>query len=199
MSLKYDCRGMESVTESYRGSESTVDWNENAASEVTSNFNHEIEESSNVTNMNSASAISKQRKVGITAAVSRTGAAELSPDGHLIGMNTIYSRSVSYMFLLFLPGLDRTPTARVICKVMTCGMIKISGVIAATSAQINFNVSGDAAQESMKLFPGPFSLTFCLPGPVLPRSFKVTSFRDGLLEALILKNDTIEDSMITEA
>lgn len=105
--------------------------------------------------------------------------------GPPIGLVDIGTNESGYIFRVALPGV-RNNKSSLRCSIQLDGRVRIEGVI----------VESQFIKSSSKMFemkqqqlcpPGPFTVSFNLPGPVDPR-LSTLSFRpDGILEVVVLK------------
>eukprot|EP00249_Psilotum_nudum_P014632 c24926_g1_i5 orf=287-904(-) len=106
--------------------------------------------------------------------------------GPLIGLVDIYECDDAYLFRCSLPGVKKQEN-EFSCEVEGNGKVTIMG--STTTGESN-------VYRGSRLFttlfqslspPGPFSVSFCLPGPVEPLSPTANFRNDGILEALVMK------------
>ncbi|KAH6794227.1 hypothetical protein C2S52_004704 [Perilla frutescens var. hirtella] len=115
-----------------------------------------------------------------------TGSAASGHLGPVLGLIDIGESEDSYLFRVSLPGVRRD-AKDFSCEVESDGAVIIKGV----------TVTGERAVEKYsQLFemrtqnlcpPGPFCISFKLPGPVDPQQFHGTFATDGILEGIALK------------
>ncbi|QCD76477.1 increased DNA methylation 3 isoform X2 [Vigna unguiculata] len=114
-----------------------------------------------------------------------TGTASKGLFGPSVGIVDIGIGEMAYLFRVSLPGVQKN-FSTVSCDVQSNGRVLIKGVV----------TGGKTIRKQARVFqmkiqklcpPGPFTLSFNLPGPVDPRLF-VANFRaDGLLEGIAVK------------
>ncbi|CAO2815895.1 unnamed protein product [Amaranthus hypochondriacus] len=119
-------------------------------------------------------------------AVVLTGTALEGTVGPPIGHVDIGISKSAYLFRVALPGV-RKDDCHLRCEIEHDGKIHLHGVIAGgeldkKNPQTVFHMK--VAQLSP---PGPFTISFKLPGPVDPRLFSPTLRSDGILEGVVMK------------
>ncbi|XAR60376.1 hypothetical protein NMG60_11033722 [Bertholletia excelsa] len=120
-------------------------------------------------------------------AVVLTGTAKEGRAGPPIGTVDIGVNEKAYLCRIALPGL-RNNESNLSCDIQRDGSVCISGVVKEGGRLIKDSL----AEYEMKLqelcLPGPFTISFNLPGPVDPR-LSMPKFRpDGILEITVLKS-----------
>ncbi|KAJ4825791.1 hypothetical protein Tsubulata_029415 [Turnera subulata] len=123
----------------------------------------------------------------LTESVILTGTAKAGGVGTQLGLYDIGISEDAYLCRFALPGLRRDEST-LKCRIQHDGLVHIEGVIAP---------GGGIVKETNEVFqwrvkqlssPGPFTISFKLPGPVDPR-LHFPNFRgDGILELVILKH-----------
>ncbi|BAT86789.1 Increased DNA methylation 3 [Vigna angularis] len=115
-----------------------------------------------------------------------TGTARKGIFGPSVGIVDIGIGEVAYLFRVSLAGVQKNFAGTFSCDVQSNGRVMIKGVV--TGGKIIRKQARVFEMKIQKLCPpGPFTLSFSLPGPVDPRLF-VANFRaDGLLEGIAIK------------
>uniref|UniRef100_A0A7C8YDJ5 SHSP domain-containing protein n=1 Tax=Opuntia streptacantha TaxID=393608 RepID=A0A7C8YDJ5_OPUST len=122
----------------------------------------------------------------ITPSVVLTGTAREGTPGPPIGHVDIGVSESAYLFRVALPGV-RKDQCELSCEIECDGKVRLQGVIN----------GGELAKKNPKTVyhmsvtqlspPGPFTVSFKLPGPVDPRLFSPTFRSDGILEGVVMK------------
>ncbi|XP_021746704.1 increased DNA methylation 3-like [Chenopodium quinoa] len=121
-----------------------------------------------------------------TTQVVLTGTARDGTAGPPIGHVDIGISESAYLFRVALPGV-RKDNCDLSCEIERDGKVHLQGNI----------TGGELAKKNPKTVyhlslsqlspPGPFSISFKLPGPVDPRLFSPTFRSDGILEGVVMK------------
>ncbi|KAK6159900.1 hypothetical protein DH2020_003281 [Rehmannia glutinosa] len=115
-----------------------------------------------------------------------TGSAARGYVGPALGLMDIGESEDSYLFRVSLPGVKRDER-EFSCEVESDGTVIIKGMTV-TGERIVEKYSQVFEMQSQNLCPpGPFSISFKLPGPVDPRQFHGTFSTDGILEGIAFK------------
>ncbi|XP_051123230.1 increased DNA methylation 2 [Andrographis paniculata] len=115
-----------------------------------------------------------------------TGSAARGQVGPVLGLMDIGESEDSYLFRVALPGVQRDERD-FSCEVESDGRVIIKGVTV-TGERTVWKHSQTFQMLSHNLCPpGPFSITFTLPGPVDPQQFHGTFAADGILEGVAFK------------
>lgn len=122
-----------------------------------------------------------------TPAVIVTGTGKEGTYGLPIGHVDVGVSESAYLFRAALPGV-RKDSCSLCCNIETDGKVCIQGVahgseLAKKTPDVTYELS-----VSQLTPPGPFSISFRLPGPVDPRLFVPTFRSDGILEGVVLKS-----------
>ncbi|KAI5660879.1 hypothetical protein M9H77_20202 [Catharanthus roseus] len=117
--------------------------------------------------------------------VTLTGTAKEGAVGPLIGLVDIGANESAYIFRVALPGVGSNKSS-LKCNIQLDGRVHIEGV---TSESHFIKTSSKMFEmKSQQLCPpGPFTVSFNLPGPVDPRLSSLSFKSDGILEAVVLK------------
>ncbi|XP_022155877.1 increased DNA methylation 3 [Momordica charantia] len=115
-----------------------------------------------------------------------TGTAKEGSSGPPIGLVDIGVSEGAYLFRVALPGV-RKDQSKVKCEIKCDGKVQIEGVMTSPSV-----LKESSAMYQMKVQqlcpPGPFTVSFKLPGPVDPRLSSPTFRPDGILEVVVMKS-----------
>ncbi|KAH7565070.1 hypothetical protein ACOSP7_020824 [Xanthoceras sorbifolium] len=104
----------------------------------------------------------------------------------IIGLMDISESEDSYMFRLALPGVKRGES-EFSCAVGRTGKVTISG-ITTTGEKIVHKFSRVFEMQTHNHWPpGPFTMSFQLPGPVDEEEFSGSFGTDGILEGILKK------------
>ncbi|KAL3614147.1 hypothetical protein CASFOL_042221 [Castilleja foliolosa] len=115
-----------------------------------------------------------------------TGSAGRGNVGPVLGLMDIGEAEDSYLFRVSLPGVRRDERD-FNCEVESDGTVIIKGVTV-TGERIIVKSSQTFEMKSQNLSPpGPFSISFKLPGRVDPQRFHGTFATDGILEGIAFK------------
>ncbi|CAH9079837.1 unnamed protein product [Cuscuta europaea] len=118
--------------------------------------------------------------------VALNGTAKEAGIGPGIGLVDIGESECAYLFQVSLPGVRDKGHLK--CDIQRDGKVNIEGVIT-ESHQLLRNSSAGLYQVNVQELcpPGPFSVSFSLPGPVDPRLCSPTFRQDGILEVVVVK------------
>ncbi|XP_057763710.1 increased DNA methylation 3-like isoform X2 [Salvia miltiorrhiza] len=115
-----------------------------------------------------------------------TGSAARGHLGPVLGLIDIGEATDSYLFRVSLPGVKRDAN-EFSCEVGSDGAVIIKGVTV-TGERVVEKYAQVFEMRSQNLCPpGPFCISFRLPGPVDPQQFHGTFATDGILEGIALK------------
>ncbi|KAI4296254.1 hypothetical protein L6164_036228 [Bauhinia variegata] len=115
-----------------------------------------------------------------------TGTARRAPFGPSVGVVDIGTSKVAYLFRVSLPGVKKDYSDQFSCEVESDGKVHIQGVI--SGGRIIVKQARVFEMKFQQLCcPGPFTLSFSLPGPVDPRLFAPNFRSDGIFEAAVIK------------
>ncbi|XP_055836036.1 increased DNA methylation 3-like [Solanum dulcamara] len=90
----------------------------------------------------------------------------------------------AYLFRVALPGVRHKCTIKF--DIQRDGRVQIEGVITESEALKN-SLEGYEMKLQQLPSPGPFTISFNLPGPVDPRLCSPQFSTDGVLEAIVMK------------
>ncbi|KAH9605367.1 hypothetical protein KSS87_007758 [Heliosperma pusillum] len=115
-----------------------------------------------------------------------TGSAAKGIIGSAIGLMDIGESHDSYLFRVALPGVKRENRAFQ-CEVESDGRVLIKGETITGETSVT-RYSQEFVMQSQNLCPpGPFSISFQLPGPVDPQQFSGTFGTSAILEGIVMK------------
>ncbi|KAK9732587.1 hypothetical protein RND81_04G008100 [Saponaria officinalis] len=118
-----------------------------------------------------------------------TGSAAKGIVGSVIGLMDMGESEDSYLFRVALPGVKRENRAFQ-CEVESDGRVLIKGETVTGEKTVN-RYSQEFVMQSRNLCPpGPFSISFQLPGPVDPQQFSGTFGTNAILEGIVMKQKT---------
>ncbi|CAA0826636.1 Probable beta-1-3-galactosyltransferase 18 [Striga hermonthica] len=115
-----------------------------------------------------------------------TGSAGKGPVGPVIGLMDVGESEDSYLFRVSLPGVRRDERD-FSCEIESNGTVIIKGVTVTGERVVEkYEQSFEMVTHNL-CPPGPFSISFKLPGPVDPQQFHGTFSTDGILEGIAIK------------
>ncbi|GAB4828468.1 hypothetical protein Ancab_035465 [Ancistrocladus abbreviatus] len=122
----------------------------------------------------------------VTSSVALTGTAREGTYGPPVGHVDIGVSERAYLFRVALPGV-RKDRCELSCEIERDGKVHIQGVI--RGGELARRNPDSVYQMSVVQLspPGPFTISFKLPGPVDPRLFSPTFRSDGILEGVVMK------------
>nr|KYP63154.1 hypothetical protein KK1_017720 [Cajanus cajan] len=115
-----------------------------------------------------------------------TGTARKGPFGPSVGVVDIGISKGAYLFRVSLPGVKKDSN-QFSCDIESDGRVQIRGVL--TGGRTIMKQSRIFQMNTRQLCPpGPFTLSFSLPGPVDPRLFAPNFRSDGIFEGVVVKH-----------
>ncbi|KAL1289685.1 hypothetical protein HN51_058091 [Arachis hypogaea] len=115
-----------------------------------------------------------------------TGTAKSGKCGPPVGVVDIGTSKAAYLFRVSLPGV-RKDYSQFSCEIEYDGRVHIKGLLGGGRT-----ITKQSRVYDMKVrqlcSPGPFTLSFRLPGPVDPRLFAPNFKSDGIFEAVVIKH-----------
>ncbi|CAN4077958.1 unnamed protein product [Withania somnifera] len=129
--------------------------------------------------MNSEEYVKSHAKPAITV----TGTAEKCAIGPPLGLVDIGSSENAYLFRVALPGVRHKCNIK--CDIQREGRVRIEGLI--TGSETLKTPKGYQMKVQQLSPPGPFTVSFNLPGPVDPRLCSLHFRADGILEVTVMK------------
>eukprot|EP00252_Welwitschia_mirabilis_P007473 TRINITY_DN1885_c1_g1_i1.p1 TRINITY_DN1885_c1_g1~~TRINITY_DN1885_c1_g1_i1.p1 ORF type:complete len:418 (-),score=76.84 TRINITY_DN1885_c1_g1_i1:17-1270(-) len=118
-----------------------------------------------------------------------TGTAAARQVGPLVGLVDIGASEDSYLFRIALPGVKKDERD-FSCEVESDGKVVIRGITTTGESIVVKNSRVFHMQSQTLCPPGPFTVSFQLPGPVEPREFSGIFGSDGILEGIVMKDRT---------
>ncbi|KAF5751731.1 hypothetical protein HS088_TW02G00748 [Tripterygium wilfordii] len=118
-----------------------------------------------------------------------SGTAKEGSIGPQIGLTDIGESEDAYLFRVALPGLKKNE-CQVKCNIQRDGKVQIKGLITTTGGVLENSSSIFQMRLNQLCPPGPFTITFYLPGPVDPRLCSPKFRGDGILEVVVFKPRT---------
>ncbi|CAN6476461.1 unnamed protein product [Victoria cruziana] len=115
-----------------------------------------------------------------------TGTAKEGRAGPPVGLVDIGTSKDAYLFRISLPGVKKD-ARQFSCEIEYDGKVVIKGVTSTGESTIMRNSRVFYMKTHHLCPPGPFSISFYLPGPVDPRLFSGNFGSDGILEAIVKK------------
>lgn len=115
-----------------------------------------------------------------------SGTARKGGMGPSVGSVDIGVSKSAYFFRVALPGVKKDP-GQFNCEVERAGKVHIRGVTTTGGKTVLRHARVFEMKLQQQCPPGPFTLCFCLPGPVDPRLFFPNFRSDGILEAAVVK------------
>lgn len=115
-----------------------------------------------------------------------SGTARKAKSGPSVGVVDVGVSKVAYYFRVALPGV-RKDYCKFSCEIESAGMVHVRGLTS----------GGRTIRKPSRVFemkfqqlcpPGPFTLSFSLPGPVDPRQFAPNFRSDGIFEGVVIKH-----------
>ncbi|XP_055834073.1 increased DNA methylation 3-like [Solanum dulcamara] len=116
--------------------------------------------------------------------VTLTGTAKTCLIGPPLGLVDIGSSENAYLFRVALPGVRHKCNIKF--DIQKDGRVRIEGAITESEALKN-SPKGYEMKVQQLPSPGPFTISFNLPGPVDPRLCSPHFRSDGILEAIVMK------------
>lgn len=107
-------------------------------------------------------------------------------NGPSVGAVDIGIGKLAYYFRIALPGVKKDP-GEFSCEIERDGKVHVRGVTT-TGEQYVCRCSRIYEMKfQQQCLPGPFTVSFCLPGPVDPRLFSPNFRSDGIFEGVVFK------------
>ncbi|KAK8705780.1 hypothetical protein V6N13_049372 [Hibiscus sabdariffa] len=115
-----------------------------------------------------------------------TGSAKESY-GPPIGLVDIGVSQSAFLFRVSLPSI-RSDQSQLKCEIQRDGKVRIQGVVTRGTGMLE-GISSKCEMKVEKFCsPGPFSISFNLPGSVDPRLFSPKFRPDGILEVVVMRS-----------
>nr|XP_027092914.1 increased DNA methylation 3-like [Coffea arabica] len=116
------------------------------------------------------------------------GAANRGGIGPPVGAVDIGVSKSAYYFCVALPGVKKDP-GEFSCEVERDGNVHVRGVTTTGARTVSRNSQVYGMKFQQQCPPGPFTLSFSLPGPVDPRLFSPNFRSDGIFEGVVVKSE----------
>ncbi|XP_059636740.1 increased DNA methylation 3-like isoform X2 [Cornus florida] len=114
------------------------------------------------------------------------GTARRGGTGPSVGAVDIGVSKFAYYFRVALPGVKKDP-GQFSCEIEPGGKVHVRGVTSTGGRTVSKHSRVFEMKFQQQCPPGPFTLSFCLPGPVDPRLFSPNFRSDGILEGVVVK------------
>ncbi|XP_077215638.1 HSP20-like chaperones superfamily protein [Tasmannia lanceolata] len=115
-----------------------------------------------------------------------TGTAKDGRAGPPVGLVDIGISKDAYIFRVALPGVTKDQ-CQFSCEVESDGKVQLRGMTLTGERYVLKEAQVFEMKTQQLCPPGPFMVSFFLPGPVDPRLFKANFYSDGILEAIVMK------------
>ncbi|CAI9115287.1 OLC1v1016150C1 [Oldenlandia corymbosa var. corymbosa] len=116
------------------------------------------------------------------------GTASAGVAGPAVGSVDIGTSESAYYFRVSLPGVKKDP-GEFSCTIERDGRVRVRGVTTTGSSTVEKCSRVYTMKLQQQCSPGPFTLSFRLPGPVDPRLFSPNFRADGIFEGVVLKSE----------
>ncbi|KAI7747863.1 hypothetical protein M8C21_027435 [Ambrosia artemisiifolia] len=120
------------------------------------------------------------------ASIILTGTARKGELGPPVGAVDIGISKNAYFFQVALPGVKKDP-GQFSCEIERNGMVHVRGETSTGGKTVTRHSRVFEMKFQQQAPPGPFTLSFSLPGPVDPRLFYPNFRSDGIFEAIVIK------------
>ncbi|KAH7849898.1 hypothetical protein Vadar_024679 [Vaccinium darrowii] len=120
------------------------------------------------------------------ASIVLSGTARRGVTGPAVGAVDIGISEHAYFFRVALPGVRKDP-GLFSCEIEREGKVHIHGVTSTGGRTVSRHSRVYEMKFQQQCPPGPFSISFSLPGSVDPRLFSPNFRSDGILEGVIMK------------
>lgn len=130
--------------------------------------------------------VPKVEPLNLNPCIVFTGSASRGVTGPAIGAVDIGVSKNAYFFQVALPGVKKDP-GHFSCEVELDGKVHIRGITSTGGRTVERHSRVYEMKFQQQCPPGPFTLSFNLPGPVDPRLFSPNFRSDGILEAVVTK------------
>ncbi|XP_057490899.1 increased DNA methylation 3-like isoform X2 [Actinidia eriantha] len=114
------------------------------------------------------------------------GTARRGRSGPAVGAVDIGVSKYAYFFRVSLPGVRKDP-GLFSCEIEREGKVHVRGVTSTGGRTVSRHSRVYEMKFQQQCPPGPFAISFHLPGPVDPRLFSPHFRSDGILEGIIMK------------
>nr|XP_043613482.1 increased DNA methylation 3-like [Erigeron canadensis] len=130
--------------------------------------------------------IPKVEEEGSKASIVLSGTAKKGELGPPIGAFDIGISKSAYFFQVALPGVKKD-AGQFSCEIEQNGMVHVKGETSTGGKTVTRHSRVFEMKFQQQSPPGPFTLSFTLPGPVDPRLFYPNFRSDGIFEAIVMK------------
>ncbi|KAK9063970.1 hypothetical protein SSX86_017842 [Deinandra increscens subsp. villosa] len=120
------------------------------------------------------------------ASITLSGTARKGELGPPVGAVDIGISQNAYFFQVALPGVKKDP-GQFSCEIERNGMVHVRGETSTGGKTVTRHSRVFEMKFQQQSPPGPFTLSFSLPGPVDPRLFYPNFRSDGIFEAIVVK------------
>ncbi|KAL8218393.1 hypothetical protein R6Q57_021766 [Mikania cordata] len=120
------------------------------------------------------------------ASIILSGTARKGEPGPPVGAVDIGVSKNAYFFHVALPGVKKDP-GQFSCEIERNGMVHVRGETSTGGKTVTRHSRVFEMKFQQQSPPGPFTLSFSLPGPVDPRLFSPNFRSDGIFEAIVMK------------
>lgn len=120
------------------------------------------------------------------ASIVLSGTARKGGLGPSVGAVDIGVSKCAYYFRVALPGVKKDP-GQFSCEIEHDGKVHVRGETSTGGKTVSRHSRVFEMKFQQQSPPGPFTLSFSLPGPVDPRLFYPIFRSDGILEAVVVK------------
>ncbi|XP_076912736.1 increased DNA methylation 3-like [Bidens hawaiensis] len=120
------------------------------------------------------------------ASIILSGTARKGEVGPTVGAFDIGISKNAYFFQVALPGVKKDP-GQFSCEIERNGMVHVRGETSTGGKTVTRHSRVFEMKFQQQSPPGPFTLSFSLPGPVDPRLFYPNFRSDGIFEAIVMK------------
>ncbi|XWS24630.1 hypothetical protein CRYUN_Cryun28dG0119100 [Craigia yunnanensis] len=114
------------------------------------------------------------------------GSAKVCNSGSTIGLIDIGVSQSAFLFQVSLSGI-RNDQSKVKCEIQRDGKVLIQGMVTEGIRLLQGLSSICQMRVQQICFPGPFTISFNLAGPVDPRLFCLRFRPDGILEVVVMR------------
>lgn len=122
------------------------------------------------------------------ACIVLSGTARRGELGPPVGAVDIGISKTAYFFQVALPGVKKDP-GEFRCEIERDGKVHVRGETSTGGKTVSRHSRVFEMKFQQQAPPGPFTLSFTLPGPVDPRLFYPNFRSDGIFEAIVMKCD----------
>lgn len=132
--------------------------------------------------------IPKVEEQNSKASIVLSGTARKGEVGPAVGAVDIGISKSAYFFQVALPGVKKDP-GQFSCEIEQNGIVHVRGETSTGGKTVTRHSRVFEMKFQQQSPPGPFTLSFSLPGPVDPRLFYPNFRSDGIFEAIVMKSE----------